>query len=271
MKRTTTTVLLARLLTLAALAAAPSVVHADTQDGWEYLRTDNGVVVYRKNVEGSDIVAFKGVAYADLPIGKILATFQNPDERKFWVDRYAEHKTYEKAENSETYWIHFSLPPLVSDRDYVLRAEGKALPDKRTYTTTIKSVERADNPEDDCCVRAQVYGTYYEFVALPGEKKTKLTVEVHTDPKGSLPTWLVNLIQKSWPAKTLNGLINQAKVSPRSALPEYATWHDKVAALEKTDVPAQPPAGAEPAQAQPAEGTGAGAEPAKPAEAAPQR
>ena len=27
-------------------------------------------------------------------------------------------------------------------------------------------------------------------------------------PKGWLPTWLVNLIQKSWPLKTLNGIRN---------------------------------------------------------------
>ena len=62
----------------------------------------------------------------------------------------------------------------------------------------------------DCCVRAEVKGTYYNFTALSA-KRTKLEVEVHTDPKGLLPNWLVNLIQKKWPSKTLSGLIRHAR------------------------------------------------------------
>jgi len=33
-----------------------------------------------------------------------------------------------------------------------------------------------------------------------------VVAEVHTDPKGSLPKWLVNLVQKSWAHTTLMGL-----------------------------------------------------------------
>jgi hypothetical protein len=225
------------LISFAALDA-----RADAGGGWEYVTTDNGVVVYRKTVEGSDVVAFKGITYANLPIGKILAVFSDPSQRKFWVDRYEEHKTFESGKFSETYWIHFGLPWPVSDRDYVLRAEGKANEEKRTFTVNIKSVTHKAKGEDDCCVRAVVHGTYYEFTALPGENKTKILVEVHTDPKGSLPSWLVNMIQKSWPAKTLNGLINHAAQSNMAPLPEFADWHQKKA-------PADATANAQPAQA----------------------
>ena len=30
-----------------------------------------------------------------------------------------------------------------------------------------------------------------------------LTVSLLVDPKGSIPTWVVNLLQKKWPYKTL--------------------------------------------------------------------
>jgi hypothetical protein len=192
---------------------------------WEPVSDEEGVEVFRKEVAGSDVVAFKGVATADLPISKILAIFKDPNERKNWVDRYVEHKTHKQTGDSETYWIHFHVPWPISDRDYVLHAEGKRDLEKRIYTVNIKSVEMKNVPENDCCVRAQVYGTYYEFIAVPGENKTKMTVEVHTDPKGALPSWLVNLIQKSWPRKTLNGLINAAKVSKVPPLADFADWH----------------------------------------------
>lgn len=216
----------------AALASAPA--RAETPDGWEYITTDDGVVVYRKEVPGSDVVAFKGVAYAKVPIGKILAVFKDPAERPFWVDRYEDHKTLDKSENTETYWIHFGVPWPVSDRDYVLHSDGKEDPEKRVYTCTIKSVERKEAPVNDCCVRAVVYKTFYEFTAVPDGETTKIVVEVHTDPKGSLPSWLVNLIQESWPSNTLHSLIERAKISTRKPLSKFADWHKKASLAQST-------------------------------------
>jgi hypothetical protein len=73
-------------------------------------------------------------------------------------------------------------------------------------------------------VRAVVHNTYYRFEALP-DGRTKLMVEVHTDPKGSLPSWLVNRIQRDWPSKTLNGLIDRTKKSPAAPHPHFNGWH----------------------------------------------
>jgi hypothetical protein len=241
---------LAKLSALALLAAAaasaPAISFADDAGGgWEYVTTDDGVVVYRKEVPGSDVVAFKGVTYTELPIGRILAVFQDGGQRPHWVDRYEEHKTLDKGPEWETYWIHFGLPWPVSDRDYVLNAQGKADQERRVYTVQIKSVEHPKKGIDDCCVRAVVYGTYYEFSVVPGENKVKMLVEVHTDPKGSLPSWLVNLIQKSWPSKTLNGLIRRAKEVNVPPFPPVATWHEKKAPAPAPEAPAAAPVPAE--------------------------
>lgn len=216
------------LLICAAIAfVTPVRSLALTPDGWEYVGTDDGVVVYRKPVDGSDTVAFRGVTYASLPIGKLVAIYSDPAEREHWVDRYVEHVTFEKTVDAETYWIHFGLPWPVSDRDYVLHSEATRDRASRTYTVQIKSVTHPKKAEDDCCIRAIAYRTFFEFTAIPGEERTKIAVEVHTDPKGSLPSWLVNLIQKSWPAETLNGLIRHVAASPRRADAAFAEWHAK--------------------------------------------
>ena len=177
--------------------------------GWEVVGTFDGVKVSRKVVKGSPLFAFKGITEAELPLDQIIATFSDPNQRKYWVDRYAEHTTIKKTPLSETYWIHFSLPPLVSDRDYVLKSDASVDQDKGVIEVKIKSIEHPDYPVK-CCVRAQVKETYYKFTALSAQR-TRLEVEVHTDPKGMLPNWLVNLIQKKWPSKTLSGLIRRAR------------------------------------------------------------
>ncbi len=205
------------------------------EGGWEYIGEEDHVKTWRKEVPGSGVLAFRGETVADLHIGKIMGVFLDGNQRRNWIDRYADHKTLDTpTPRSEIYWIKFKLPFPASNRDYVLQAE--VVPDEAhsSLRANIKSVEDPRKPVDNCCVRAQVYGTYYTFEALKGVEKTKLVVEVHTDPKGILPHWLVNAIQKKWPRKTLGGLVNWAARPGQPIRPEFIDWHK--------DAPAAPAA-----------------------------
>lgn len=193
--------------------------------GWKSLGDIDGVNVWKKEVEGSGLLAFRGEVTADVSIGQLMAVFTNHKRRKDWVAKHRDNKQLEQGPGFQEYWISFKAPFPVSDRDYVLRAEGFPDPDARVFTVKIKSVNRKDAPENDCCVRAQLNGTYYRFEALRGPTpRVKMTVEVHTDPKGMLPNWVVNMIQKKWPSDTLNNLVKQAK---KESIPhaDYIDWH----------------------------------------------
>jgi len=49
-----------------------------------------------------------------------------------------------------------------------------------------------------------------------GETKTKITFEFHGNMKGWMPTWLMNIIQKKWPLRFIQGLRKRMKdLSPR--------------------------------------------------------
>jgi hypothetical protein len=69
-------------------------------------------------------------------------------------------------------------------------------------------------------VRANLIRSKYELIPK-GKQQTIVIVEIHTDPKGLIPTWLVNAIQKGWPRKTLVALGKQVKNSyvKRAPLP----------------------------------------------------
>jgi hypothetical protein len=84
-------------------------------------------------------------------------------------------------------------------------------------------------------------GTYYRFEAIPGTNKTTLEVEVHTDPKGMLPSWLVNIIQKKWPSKTLLTLAKVASDASVEPHPDFIHWNDKElpVGLVQAEKPAQ--------------------------------
>ena len=208
--------------------------------GWEWVGVIDGVKTWRKEIKDKDTFAFKGVVFADIHLGKVIEVFEESRHRKHWVDRYYDHKTFEKKPGLEDYWISFDLPWPVSNRDYVLRSTSAPDAEKGVYVCNIKSIKLPQRPEHDCCVRAEAYGTYYKFEAMRGKKKTKLTVEVHTDPKGILPSWLVNSIQKSWPSKTLNGLVKHAR-KVNTVKDGYAAWHDEPAPPPPPPVAPPPP------------------------------
>jgi hypothetical protein len=204
------------LLPATAFAAAGS---------WEFIGTIDGVKTWRKEVPGSDVLAFRGEYVANVHMGKLLDVFIDKTQRKHWVDRYDEHRTFENPNKMlEKYWIHFHLPFPVSDRDYVLQADGIADPNTRVFTCKIKSITDNRAPENGCCVRATAHGTYYRFEAVKGKEQVKMEVEVHTDPKGLLPNWLINLLQKSWPSKTLSRLAARAVAAGKMDA-DFANWH----------------------------------------------
>lgn len=217
---------IALLATFASLSFVVPPASAGEVDalGWELVGVDDGVTTKRMKVDGSSLLAFRGDMVADVAIAKILQIFLDDSEAKNWVDRFKGSETLaEPTEYSRQYWIRFDAPPLVADRDYVLTLEAKVDEVAQVLVADIESSEHAAKPDQDCCVRGVVFQTYYRFEAL-GPEKTRVEVEVHTDPKGRLPDWVVNLVQKSWPNKTLTALVERASQESVTPREEFAAW-----------------------------------------------
>ena len=54
--------------------------------------------------------------------------------------------------------------------------------------------------------------------------KTKIVVEVLTDPEGALPDWAVNSIQADWPHKSITSLIIRASKGDLTPDPKAKDW-----------------------------------------------
>jgi len=187
-------------LTFSRLAAA-----------WEEIDVAQGVRVFRRDVAGSPLVAFKGMGYVNAPIAKLCWVLADNQHRTDWVDRLKKTTVLERQSDFDfILYQHFGLPVLLSDRDYVYRAKGSR--DAKTGIVTLRmhSVKHPKAPPT-VGVRAQLVGSSYTLI--PKGKQTLVIVEIQTDPKGALPAWLVNLIQKSWPSNTILALRRQVKKS----------------------------------------------------------
>lgn len=187
---------------------------------WEKIDEESGVKVYSREIEDSSLVAFKGEMTMSSSLGRILAVLADNNHRKEWIDRLEESTVLERSGPYEyVVYQHFSLPVPISDRDYVYRGRAVKGPGG-SVILQMHSVTHAKAPET-VGVRAKLIRSKY-VLTPKGENSTHVLVEIQTDPQGWLPAWLVNMIQKSWPMKTLLALDAQAKkdyVQP-VALPE---------------------------------------------------
>ena len=175
---------------------------------WEFADEDDGVKSWRKNEPNSKVTGFAGEVIIDASVAKIAWVIRDNEHRTKWVDRLKHSRVLEiRGPRERIIYQHFGLPWPIADRDYVYSAkmawEGEKLAFNLESTTSEKSPKTKG-------VRAQLTRCIYHLTPV-SDTRTHVRVEVHTDPKGKLPSWLVNLIQKSWPIKTLKGIRRMTK------------------------------------------------------------
>lgn len=186
----------------------PLTVQADLN--WEEINKEEEITVYRAEVDNSPIVAFKGKTIIDISAKKVLWVLADREHRKDWVDRLNINEELEVISKVErVIYQSFDMPIFISNRDMVYKSVLSRDKETGVYKFSMFSVDHEKAPET-VGVRAILTNSNYLLKPL-ANGKTEVSVEILSDPKGWLPAWLVNLIQKSWPLKTLKSLKNQVK------------------------------------------------------------
>lgn len=177
---------------------------------WIEIKVEDGITVYKAEVPGTKIVAFKGKVVMNAPIKKVIWVLADREHRREWVDRLDINEELEIISPTERIiYQSFKMPFIITNRDMVYRSTLKKDQKTGTYKLHMESVEHKKAPKS-VGVRAQLINSNYKLTPI-SDTQTEVVVEILSDPKGLLPTWLVNLVQKSWPLKTLRALREQVK------------------------------------------------------------
>jgi len=176
---------------------------------WQEIYEKDDVTVSKMDVEGSPFVAFKGDTVVDGEVDQVLYVLMDNDHRIEWVDRLYDNYILERT-SPHDYVLYqaFELPAIFANRDYVYRGVVTRDADSGVVTLKMSSVEHPEAPET-VGVRANLVNSQYVLTPQGDGSKTRIEVEIMTDPEGYMAAWLVNLIQRSWPVDTLNGLRGQ--------------------------------------------------------------
>ena len=214
-KRATAAALLALVR---AGVLAPTTARADDAS-WETLRTKDGIVVSRKEIQGSAFVAFRGEGDVDAPLAAVGDVLVDVPHEKDWIDSVVEARVLREVSPTEyIMYSHVATPSPMSDRDFVTNVMIRADGAKKRLSVRMRSVEDASSPSTKY-VRAVLEDSSFVLTSIDGGKRTHVVAEIHCDPKGAIPGFIVNQFQKGWGYNTVATLRAQVgkHVAPANA------------------------------------------------------
>ena len=208
---------------LALALSSPTESRAD-KGGWEPIRNEAGISVSRKVVPGSPFVAFRGEGDVAAPLLAVADVIVDVPRENEWLDSVREARILRKV--SETEYImysHLGTPPTLTDREFVADVTVTIDPSKRGLTVEMHSIEDASAPQTSY-VRAILSESSFTLHAN-ADGTTHVTAEIHCDPRGNVPGWIVNLFQRNWGLNTLKSLRRQVA---RGAAPVHPLLRDRL-------------------------------------------
>ena len=192
-----------------------------TDKGWEFIEEKEGIKTFRKSYANSPVKGVGGEAEVDAPIGKVLWVLMDHAHKYQWIDQFKEASTIrEVSPLTHIQYASFDMPYPVSDREFVYSFNFRVDMTLNAVVVDVVSVDDAKAPPVQAGnVRGEIVDGRY--ILYPHGNKTFVQAEYLADAKGSLPIFIVNMVQKSWPYKTFAALRIQVKKDFVKTWPYY--------------------------------------------------
>ena len=192
-----------------ALACGLSVLLtgvAQAED-WKVAKNEDGIKVSLSEVPGSQYKAYQGVTLIKAPITTLRALQEDVAGACAWIHECKSQKLLKHEGNQSWTYTQFNTPWPVTARDSVLKVTTTKGADG-SLTRTLKG-EPKYIPEEKGFVRVSQVEGFWKFV--PKGDQTEVTYQVHTEPGGSVPSWLANKFVVDAPFNTLKALKTRAE------------------------------------------------------------
>ncbi len=188
---------------------------AYTEYRWKLVKDSEGISVFNRNVDGSELKEFRVEAVIDAPVEVIFEVMIDVSAGPLWMNRCIESELVKNivkftvSKNSfhsiDLVYNATGAPFPVSNRDFIV--ESDTIYDFKTGTINIKfhAVNDSSIPLRKGYVRMTDLTGSWSFKYID-PYHTKAVYQVKQNPGGSLPASMINYTGKSLPYNTIAGL-----------------------------------------------------------------
>ena len=180
---------------------------------WEYVKERNGIKIYTRKENNSNLKSFKGVTDLHTEMNKVCSLLGNAKSFDWWDKDITEIKvlSYELGKYIQ-YYLVYDVPWPLSDRDLVVDARITIDPLTRTETIFAQPLPNVI-PEKPDLIRIKKYWQKWTVQPVnPGI--VRVTLEGFVDPGGNVPAWLYNMVITETPLKVIREVRKRVEVNP---------------------------------------------------------
>lgn len=191
------------LLCLMALFVCPPVM---AENSWEFVKEQDGLKRYQRDVEGSKFKEYKAVTMVNANMAQVGAVFRDILSYPKWMASISDAGiTRIHNENDMDIYFVLDFPWPATDRDTVLMTRTTI--DMETSRVVIRTKDYVDPavPEKKDLVRIPYLLQYFTMDYVDTDK-TEVSYSVHLEAGGNLPASAVELDLKNAPFKSLKNL-----------------------------------------------------------------
>lgn len=165
---------------------------------------DKDIKVFTREVEGSELKEFKGVTHIKASVNAFVALLKDDPQATSWMHNVIVFDVKERVSDEETviYTVN-EAPWPVTNRDTYIRSIMTA-DANGVVTSSIKAEPDYGDVDEDFVRMPSVDGAW--TFTPQDEGIVEVVYQVHANPGGSLPDWLVNAIVVETPMETLTNL-----------------------------------------------------------------
>jgi ribosome-associated toxin RatA of RatAB toxin-antitoxin module len=170
--------------------------------GWELKKDAEGIQIYTRSVDNSNVKEFKATGIVKASAKDILAVLKDVENYAKWIEDVKYSRKISQEENKMDFYYQIDLPWPMKDRDMALSMNISQTED--SIAVMLKSNNQIVADDEDFIRMNKVDG---EWILYPIDATScRVAYRFLADPEGSLPAWVVNLFIVDSPFKTLQNL-----------------------------------------------------------------
>lgn len=175
---------------------------------WKLAREEDGVRVYLAEVAGSQYKAYRGVVTVKAGMQKLLDIQEDVAGSCAWIYSCQEQRLLEREGDVSWTYTRFETPWPVKARDSVMQVTTQTGTDGSV--TRVLKAEPERIAQESGFVRVSKVDGFWRLQPK-GEGTVEITYQVHTEPGGSVPSWLANSFVVDAPLETLKAFRARAE------------------------------------------------------------
>jgi hypothetical protein len=195
-----------RIVTLWIALFALAAHQSHASEWYSVLNTTDGIQILRKEVNNGGLIAFRGIGVVEAPLPLVATVIFDTDRRLEWIEGLIDSRII-RWEDKDFFieYDHIDMPLFFQDRDFVSKIKMSFDQSRKELVFHYQPSDDPSAPHTDY-LRGELVNTTFILRSIDNDTKTRVDAEFLCDPKGWIPTWLVNFFVKDWPKTTFRNL-----------------------------------------------------------------